>query len=159
MTAPFLQFQRYLLWAFLGLLALVAILSGVFTLLSPEPQQAGMLGIGQVLADAQSGRIASIEIGYDDPQALSITYRERPNLRYASRSEAGRSISDLLTTAHVPLDSLDVYVARPPAWSSLGRILSILLPTFAMLGLTIALTRFNLRRQCALLRQTSPSDQ
>lgn len=155
-TAPFLQFQRYLLWAFLALLALVAILSCVFTLLSPEPRQAGMLGIAQVLSDAQVGRIASIEIGYDDPQDLSITYRDSPNLRYTSRVEAGRSIIDLLTTAQVPLDSLDVHVARRPPWRNLGSILSILLPTFGMIGLTIALSVFNLRHQRALQRQPAP---
>jgi hypothetical protein len=156
MTSPLFQLQRYLLWAFVALFALVAILSVVFTLLSPEPRQAGMVGISQVLADAQAQRIASIEIGYDDPQELSVTYRDQPDLRYSSRVEAGRSILDLLATTQVPLDSLDVYVARRPPGRDMGSILSILVPTFGIIGGTIALSLFSLRRQRALLRQTVP---
>src|SRR5262245_41193049 len=100
---------------FVALIILVAILAFFFSLFNGAPRPSGNVSISQMIADAQKGKIVRIEIQRDDPHDLFITYRDQPRKLFYSRIDKDDTILKLLMAANVPLDTVDVQVAPPPA--------------------------------------------
>jgi ATP-dependent Zn protease len=134
--------NKYLTRAFVAIIALVAVLAFFFNAANPPRQPSGTISISQVLADAQKGKIARIEIQHADPHDLFITYKDQPDRLWYARVETNQSIVILLTTARVALDTLTIEVAPPPVWGdSPLDTMKILLPPLVFVGIFVLIGR------------------
>lgn len=140
--------NKYFLRAFVALIGLVAVLAFFFNVVNPPRQPRGTISISQVLADAQKGKIARIEIQHADAHDLFITYKDQPQQLWYARVETNESIVALLTTAHVALDTLTIEAAPAPVWgdSPLDTMM-ILLPPLVMVGVFIMIGRVRRAQQ------------
>lgn len=134
--------NKYLLRAFVVTIVLVAVLALFFNTVNPSRQPSGTIAISQVLTDAQRGEIARIEIQHADSRDLFITYKNQPQQLWHARIAANQDIVNLLTTAHVALDTLTIEVAPPPAFGdSPIDTIKILLPLVVVGGIFIVISR------------------
>ena len=141
------SFQKNLRRAFIAVILLVAVLALFFNWFSDTPQPSGTISLSQLLADAQKGKIAQIEIQRDDPRDLFVYYKNQPQSQFYTRIDNDAGIIELLSKASVPLDTLDVHVAPPPAWGGVSNTIAILLPLVVMAGFFILFTQLRRMQQ------------
>lgn len=120
--------------SFIALIVVVAVLSCGFSLLSPSIPTGAAVPLARLIADAQAGKIASIEIQRGDAQSIYATYRGQPGVRFPATVPADQDIIVLLQQAGVAMDDIDVRIAAAPAWGSPMDVATVLLPIVVMAG-------------------------
>ena len=135
--------NRWLKNSFVYLIILVAALALFFNYFNSSQNPEEERGIAQVIADAQSGNITTIEATQGNSE-LIVTLDGGES--YSSRLETGDTVTQLLVDAGVipnenEISGIDIVVEPAPAWGGLLNVFSILLPVLIMIGFFIFFMR------------------
>jgi cell division protease FtsH len=130
--------NRWLKNSFVYLIIIVAALALFFQYFDQGSGGEEERGIARIIADAQEGKIESIDAQAGDDRIV-VTYKpeEEGGNTFNSRLETDDSIMSLFSQYGVPLPpegGPNVNVAPAPAWGGLLSAFTILLPTLLLIG-------------------------